>query len=227
MKQPIHLWAQDDRPREKLLQKGTQALSNAELIALLIGSGTTSESAVDLGKRILLEQGNDLFRLSRLTVSSLTKYNGIGQAKAISIMAALELGRRKGLGEDSFSEKVRCSKDAYNHLYTDLVDLNYEEFWVLMLNKANRVIGRQRVSSGGIDATIVDCRKIFKAAIDQMATSVILGHNHPSGNLSPSIQDKKLTQKVKEGALLLGLRVVDHLIIGGSSYFSFADEGLL
>ena len=227
MKQPIHLWAEDDRPREKLLQKGTQALSDAELIAILIGSGSTSESAVDLSKRILFEQGDNLSRLSRMSVSYLRRYNGIGEAKAISIVAALELGRRKRIFDSSLSDKVRSSKDAYHHLYTDLIDLNYEEFWVLLLNKANRVIGRHRVSSGGIDSTVVDCRKIFKVAIDQMASSVILGHNHPSGNLIPSVQDKKLTNKVKEGALLLGLQVIDHLIIAGDTYFSFADEGLI
>ncbi|UTW61065.1 DNA repair protein RadC [bacterium SCSIO 12741] len=227
MKQPIYLWAKDDRPREKLIQKGTQALSNAELIAILIGTGSTSESAVDLSKRILSENGGNLAKLGRLGVSNFVRYNGIGEAKAISIVAALELGRRKRQSDDSISEKIRCSKDAYHHFYSDLVDLNYEEFWVLLLNKANRVIGRHKVSSGGIDSTIVDCRKIFKAAIDQMASSIILGHNHPSGNLKPSIQDKKLTQKVKDGAQLLGLQVIDHLIVAGNSYFSFADKGLI
>jgi DNA repair protein RadC len=220
-------WAEEDRPREKLLLKGKSALSDAELIAILIGSGTRSLSAVDVAKQILSEASNNLNDLAKFSVKDLKSIKGIGEAKAISIVSALELGRRRK--EQEFREKVRitCSNDIYQLMKGELMDLPKEEFWVILLNRANRLIRKEQISSGGISGTVADPKIIFKAALDHRASSVILVHNHPSGNLKPSQADINLTKKMKEAGKLLEIPVLDHLIFGDEGYLSFADEGLL
>jgi len=220
-------WAEEDRPREKLLLKGKSALSDAELIAILIGSGTRSISAVDVGKQILGEAENNLNELAKFSVKDLQKIKGIGQAKAITIVSALELGRRRK--DEDFREKVRISSsnDIYQLIKPELMDLPKEEFWVILLNRANRLIKKQQISSGGVSGTVADPKIIFKAALDQYASSIILVHNHPSGNLKPSQSDIKLTKKMKEAGELLEIPVLDHIIFSDEGYLSFADEQLL
>jgi len=220
-------WAEEDRPREKLLLKGKSALSDAELIAILIGSGTKSLSAVDVGKMILTKADNNLNELARFSVKELQKIKGIGEAKAIAIVSALELGRRRKETEFINKIKISCSNDIYELMKAELMDLPKEEFWVILLNRANRVIKKEQVSSGGISGTVADPKIIFKAALDQYASSIILVHNHPSGNLKPSQADINLTNKMKEAGKLLEIPVLDHIIFGDESYLSFADEGLL
>jgi len=220
-------WAEEDRPREKLLLKGKSALSDAELIAILIGSGTRSMSAVDVGKIILSNAGHNLNELAKFTVKDLQKIKGIGEAKAISIVSALELGRRRKESEFVVKIKITCSNDIYDLMKPELMDLPKEEFWIVLLNRANRVIKKEQISSGGISGTVADPKIIFKAALDQYASSVILIHNHPSGNLKPSQTDINLTNKMKEAGKLLEIPVLDHIIFGDESYMSFADEGLL
>jgi DNA repair protein RadC len=224
---PIKQWSEDDRPREKLILKGKSALSNAELIALLLGSGTRNESAVDLAKRILDQSGHNLAELSRYQLNDLQKFRGIGLAKGVTIIAALELGNRKRSQDALVREKVAGSRDVYELFHGELADAQYEAFWVLMLNRANRVIRKVNISEGGISGTVADPKKIFKMALEQNASSIILCHNHPSGNTQPSEADIRLTRKLKEAGLMLDLPVLDHLIIGGDSYFSFADEGMI
>ncbi len=223
----IKTWAEDDRPREKLAQKGPASLSNAELIAILIGSGNPNESAVGLSKRILAAVGNNLAELARLTLSDLKKYPGIGEVKAITIAAALELGRRRNGSVISDKPQVKDSKTAFLLFQKELSDLNYENFCVILLNRANKVLRTVRISDGGITGTIVDQRKIFKIALDNNATSVILGHNHPSGQLTPSSADLELTKKIKAAGEVLDLPVLDHIIVGDGNYYSFADEGIM
>ena len=220
-------WAEEDRPREKLLLKGKSALSDAELIAILIGSGTKSLSAVDVGKKILHEASNNLNELARFSVKDLKKIKGIGEAKAITIVSALELGRRRK--EEDFKDKIRitCSNDIYQLIRPELMDLPKEEFWIILLNRANRVIKKEQISSGGVSGTVADPKIIFKAALDQYASSVILIHNHPSGNLKPSQADINLTKKMKEAGNLLEIPVLDHIIFSDEGYLSFADEGML
>jgi DNA repair protein RadC len=220
-------WAEDDQPREKLLYKGPAALSNAELIAILIGSGNTEESAVALSKRIMNEVNDNLAELSRLTISDLQRYKGIGEAKAITIAAALELGRRRSTSILNEKPQLKDSKTAFILLQKELGDLNYENFCILLLNRANKVLRAVKISDGGITGTVVDPRKVFKIALDNNATSIILGHNHPSGQLTPSDADIKLTRKLKEAGEMLDLPVLDHLIIGDGNYYSFADEGIM
>ena len=223
----IKTWAEEDRPREKLSLKGKNSLSDAELIAILIGSGNKNVSAVELSKKILASLNNDLNRLAKLSISDLTQFNGIGDAKAISIIAALELGRRR---KDSDVEKrpiIKSSKDAYNVIADVLSDLPHEEFWVLYLNRKNEVIKKENISKGGVSGTIADSKIIFKSAIEQLASAIILCHNHPSGSLKPSAADISLTKKLKETGLMLDTPVLDHLIIGEKDYFSFADQELL
>jgi DNA repair protein RadC len=202
-------------------------LSDAELIAILIGSGTQSLSALDVGKNILSEVNNDLNHLAKFSVKELLKFKGIGQAKAISIIAALELGRRRKESAVQEKPKIVTSQDAYDLLKSVMLDLHHEEFWVIMLNRANRVIRMKRVSSGGISGTVADVKIIFKEAIDQMASALILAHNHPSGNRNPSEQDVRLTRKMKESGLLLDIPVLDHIIFAEDKYYSFADEAML
>lgn len=223
----IKSWAEDDRPREKLLAQGRSALSDAELIAIIIGSGSRDESAVDLSKRILHSIDNNLNELGKLTVNDLMKFKGIGEAKAITIAAALELGRRRKEQEPKKKIKIASSKDAFDIFFPLLEDVPHEEFWVLLLNHQNKVIDKVCVSRGGVSGTVADAKLIFKVAIEKLASSIVLCHNHPSGNLQPSHQDKELTKKLKQAGSTLDIAVLDHIIIGDTNYFSFADEGLL
>jgi len=221
----IKAWAEEDRPREKLLAKGRTALSDSELLAILIGSGTTEKTAVDLCKEILASVGNNLDKLARLGVKDLMRFKGIGEAKAITIVAALELGRRKKDSGEEPIKKITSSKDAFDYLKPWMIDLNHEVFFVILLARNNTIIKHELISSGGISGTIVDAKLIFKSAIDNLASGIILAHNHPSGNLKPSEQDISLTKRIKAGAALLDLTILDHLIFTNKDYFSFADEG--
>lgn len=223
----IKNWAEDDRPREKLLLKGKNALSDAELLALLLGTGNRNESAVDLAKAILHEVKDNLVELSRLGINELLGFKGIGKAKAIIIIAAMELGRRRNEAMVITKEKITNSNDAYNIFRSSIGDLPYEEFWIIILNKANKVIRKCSISEGGVSGTVVDPKKIFKIALDNHASSIILGHNHPSGNIEPSEADHKITKKIKEAGIMLDVAVLDHLIIGDDRFYSFADEGVL
>jgi len=219
--------AEEDRPREKLLLKGKASLSEAELIAILIGSGTRSLSAVDLSKHILASVNNDLAQLARLSVTELQRFKGIGEAKAISIVSALELGRRRKLAEPQKRAKITSSSDVYELMKPELSDASVEHFYVIMLNSANQVIRKQVISQGGTTATIADPKLIFKYALDHMANSIILVHNHPSGNKKPSDADIRLTKKLVEAGKNLDLSVLDHVIFTDVGYFSFADESMI
>jgi len=223
----IKSWPPEDRPREKLILKGKSALSDAELLALLIGSGTKTMSAVDLGKKVLQCAGNNLHQLARLTVKDLIKVKGIGEAKAMTIVASLELGRRRKDTDSEEKPKIGSSRDAYELLKSDLLDIPHEEFWVILLNRANRVVKKYQISQGGVTGTVADPKIIFKAALEELASGIILAHNHPSGNLTASQADVDLTKKLAAGGRLLEIQVLDHLIIAGQKYFSFADEGLI
>jgi len=223
----IKTWAEEDRPREKLLLKGKASLSDAELIAILIGSGTTRLTAVDVAKLILSAVGHDLSELARLSVKDLMKHKGIGQAKAITIVSALELGRRRREAAATAKTRITCSADIYNCMKPQLLDLPHEEFWVILLNRANVVMRKEPVSSGGVAGTVADPKIIFKKALEQLASSIILVHNHPSGNCQPSAADMALTRKMKEAGQFLDLPVLDHLIFTDQDYYSFADEGTL
>lgn len=223
----IKTWAEEDRPREKLLLKGKAALSDAELIAILIGSGTAKLTAVDVAKLILAAVGNDLNELARLTVKDLMKHKGIGEAKAISIVSALELGRRRKETAATAKTRITCSTDIYNYIKPQLLDLPHEEFWIILLNRANVVMKKESISSGGVAGTVADPKIIFKKALEQLASSIILVHNHPSGNIKPSTADISLTRKMKEAGQFLDLPVLDHLIFTDNDYYSFADEGIL
>ncbi len=223
----IKNWALNDRPREKLLQKGKLALSDAELIAILIGSGNTDESAVELSKRILSETKNNLNLLGKLSAQQLMAYKGIGEAKAISIIAAMELGRRRRTEDALELVKITSSSTVFELLQPIIGELPHEEFWILYLNNANKIIEKVQISKGGITGTLVDVRITLKKALELGATSLILAHNHPSGNLNPSEADKQLTNKLKIAGESLDIKVLDHLIVTEKSYFSFADEGLM
>jgi DNA repair protein RadC len=223
----IKSWAEEDRPREKLLLKGKHVLSDAELIAILISSGNAEETAVELSKRILGDLKNNLNELGRMSVSDLTKYKGIGEAKAISIIAAIELGRRRKDSDNIKRDQIITSKDAADILQPMLADNLHEEFWILFLNRANFVTGKQQVSTGGMSGTVVDPKIIFRMALEQKAVSIILCHNHPSGNNKPSQEDIKLTKKLSEAGKSLEISVLDHLIVSQNGFFSFADEGLM
>lgn len=223
----IKSWSPEDRPREKLLLKGTSALSDAELIAILLGSGTSTLSAVDLSKKILQGVNNNLHDLARLSVKDLMKIKGIGEAKAITIIAALELGRRRRDLESEEKPKIGSSRDAYQIFKGHLMDLPHEEFWMLLMNRANRVLKIVQISQGGVAGTVADPKIIFKHAVEELASGIIVAHNHPSGNLTASQADIDLTRKIKEGSKLLEVQLLDHLIVAGQKYFSFADEGLL
>lgn len=223
----IRNWAEDDRPREKMVLKGRQSLSDAELLAILIISGTKQDSAVDLAKKLLHLANDNLVELSRMNVPEMIKLPGIGQARAISIIAALELGRRRTESEVIAREKIKSSKDAFHIFRSTMGDKPYEEFWILLLNRANKILRKSPVSEGGISGTVVDPKKIFKIAIDNHATGIILGHNHPSGLLTPSEADLKITKNLVASGKLLEINVLDHLIVGENGYYSFADEGAL
>jgi len=220
-------WADDDRPREKLLIKGKGALSDAELVAILIASGNRDESAVELSKRILQSLSNNLNRLAKLSVNDLIKFKGIGEAKAISIIASLELGRRRRTADVLEKAKIGGSKDAFQILQLKLEDLPHEEFWVMLLNRANKVIDTKLVGRGGVSSTVVDSKVIFSFALESLASGIILGHNHPSGNLKPSNSDIRLTKKIVDAGKIMEVPILDHIIVGDNDYFSFADEGLI
>ncbi len=222
----IKEWALEDRPREKLISKGISSLSDAELLAILIGSGSSKESAVDLSKKILKDCNNNLNELGKKSIADLKKrYHGVGDAKAISIVAALELGRRRKI--DGFYEKpkIRTSSDVFDLMQPILGDIPHEEFWILLLNRSNTVITKFKISQGGISGTIIDVRLILKPAIDNLASSIILCHNHPSGNTLPSNADENITKKISDSADIMDIKVIDHIIVIDKSYFSFADEG--
>lgn len=224
---PINQWAENDRPREKLLLKGKSALSDAELIAILIGSGNSKKSAVELGREILQSVDDNLIELSKLSVNDLCTFNGIGQAKAISIIAALELGKRRLSSKVLLRKKIRSSRDAYELFLPFLIDRYDEEFRVLLLDRANKIIENRVVGEGGFAGTVADPKKIFKFALQVNSSAIILGHNHPSSNIQPSNEDIKLTQKIKKAGEVLDISVLDHIIVGNDSYYSFADEGVL
>jgi DNA repair protein RadC len=223
----IKSWALDDRPREKLIAKGKKALSDAELIAILIGSGNREESAVGLSKRILKSVNGNINELAKLSVEKLSTFKGIGEAKAISIITGLELGKRRQLEAALEKPKITSSKDVADLMQPIIGDLEHEEFWVLFLNNANKVVAKSQISKGGLTATIVDIRLVFKRALELASVGIIVCHNHPSGKLQPSNADKNLTQRIKEAGITLDIKLLDHLIITEKAYFSFADEGLL
>lgn len=224
---PIKAWSEDDRPREKLIQKGKAALSNSELIAILIGSGNPKETAVDIAKKILDKVNNDINELSKMSLMDLTKFNGIGEAKAITIIAAMELGRRKKPISSLIRKKIQASKDAADLFQPRLADHHTEEFWILLLNRANMVLGEKLISSGGMTGTVADGKEIFRTALEHKTVSIILCHNHPSGNCKPSDADVKLTRRLKQAGESIEIQVLDHIIVSDSGYYSFADEGLM
>lgn len=223
----INQWAEEDRPREKMMLKGAEALSDAELLAILIGSGNTDESAVALMRRVLAAAGNDLNQLAKWELRDFARFKGMGPAKSVSLLAALEIGKRRRLAQQSERAVVRSSQDIYGIFHPLLCDLPHEEFWVLLLNQAARVIDRVRISRGGIDQTTADVRSILREALLQRATQLALVHNHPSGNPQPSQDDRRLTQRTAEAARLMNIRVLDHVVVCDGCYFSFCDEGLL
>ena len=224
---PITNWSEDDKPREKLMLKGKTALSDAELIAILIGSGSRNESAVELSKRILASVDNNLNALGKLSLQQLMTFKGIGEAKAISIIAALELGRRRRTEEAIELKKITSSKSIFEIMQPIIGELSHEEFWIIYLNNSNKVISKSQLSKGGITGTVVDTRLVFKSAIENGAVAVILVHNHPSGTLVASEADKQITKKIKVAGESLDIKVLDHLIVTETNYFSFADEGIL
>lgn len=223
---PIHQWAEDDRPREKFLLKGKAALSDSELLAILIGSGSRNESAVQLCQRILASSENNLTSLGKMSVSQLMQFKGIGEAKAISIAAALELGRRRRAEEAVELKKISSSKAVFEIMQPIIGELPHEEFWVLYLNNSNKVIYKAQLSKGGITGTVVDIRLLFKMALEQNATAVLLTHNHPSGKLLASDADIQITKKIKEAGKTLEIHVLDHIIITENGYLSFQDAGI-
>ena len=228
-KLPISAWALDDRPREKLLSRGASALSNAELLAILLGSGNAEESAVELAQHILNATGNLLNELGKLGVRELTsRFKGIGPAKAVTIMAAIELGKRRAAEEPMQRTQIRSSQDIYRLMYPLLADLPHEEFWVICLATSNRIKGCECVSSGGMDGTMVDVRVLFHLALNMKAANIIVAHNHPGGGkMQPSHQDDRVTTKISEAGKMLDIRLLDHIIVGQDQYYSFADEGRL
>lgn len=223
----INQWAVEDRPREKMMQKGAEALSDAELLAILIGSGNTEESAVALMQRVLAACGNDLNQLGKWEVRDFSRFKGFGPAKSITIMAALELGKRRKLQERPERATIRSSIDIYDLFHPLLCDLPTEEFWVLLLNQASKVINKVRISRGGIDQTTADVRTILREALLQRAVQIVLIHNHPSGNPRPSSNDCHLTELVKKAAQTMNIRLTDHIIVTDGKYYSFNDEGNL
>ncbi|MDD2589689.1 MAG: DNA repair protein RadC [Fermentimonas sp.] len=224
----IKQWAEEDRPREKLLLKGVSTLSDSELIAILIGSGNSEQSAVELAKSILREADNDLNKLARMSVTDLINgFRGIGEAKAVTITAALELGRRRKACEPVKRRKITSSRLAYEEFIPVLTDLNHEETWALLTDRSNKVITSIQVSRGGISGTVVDIRLILREALNYYASGIFLGHNHPSENCRPSPQDTQITKKLKEAARWMDIVLLDHIIVCGDNYFSFADEGII
>jgi DNA repair protein RadC len=222
----IKSWAEEDRPREKLNAQGRRALTDAELIAILIGSGSRNETAVELSKRILHHYDNDLNKLGKASINELSNFKGIGEAKAISIIAALEIGRRRNDSESKAPVNIGCSRDAFMVMKRHLMDLNHEEFWILLTSRSQKLIAKELVSKGGLSATVVDPKIIFGMALQHQASHIFLIHNHPSGNLKPSHEDLHLTKKLVSAGQLLDIRIIDHLIITNDGFYSFADEGM-
>ncbi len=224
----IKSWAEEDRPREKLLLKGKSSLSDAELLAILLRTGTKGHSALDISKHLLAAVNNNLNELGKLSVSELKKMQkGLGDTKSITIVAALELGKRRQASDIREKPQIRSSKDSFDYIYPEIADLPHEEFYVIYLNKANRVIGHKHISAGGVSGTVADIKIILKHALECLASSIIAVHNHPSGNLKASEADIKLTRKLKDAAALIDVILLDHLIIGDKAYYSFADSGML
>jgi DNA repair protein RadC len=223
----IKSWALDDRPREKLITKGKTVLSDAELMAILIGSGNKQESAVALSQRMLQSVEGNINELAKISIEKLMTFKGIGQAKAVNIIAALELGKRRQLENLLEKPKIGGSKDVFSLMQPIIGDLSHEEFWVLFLNNSNKVMAKQQVSKGGMTATVVDIRLVFKQALELFSVAIIVCHNHPSGKLKPSDADVQLTKKIKNAGITLDIKLLDHLIITEKAYFSFADEGIL
>lgn len=223
----INQWAEEDRPREKMMKKGAEALSDAELLAILIGSGNTEESAVTLMQRIMNQCGNDLNQLGKWEIQDFAQFKGMGPAKSISIMAALELGKRRRLQESADRMAIHSSKDIYQLFHPLLCDLPTEEFWILLLNNAIKVIDKIRISSGGIDQTTIDIRLILREALLKRASAIALIHNHPSGNTKPSQADRSLTNNVARAAEIMHIKLIDHVIVTDGAYYSFNDEGIL
>lgn len=220
----IKSWAEEDRPREKLLTKGRHALSDSELVAILIGSGNDKETAVDLAKRILSSVNNNLNELGKLSIANLKNFKGIGEAKAIGIIAALELGRRRQSSEILGKPILHSSIDSFQFAQQFLADLPHEKFLLICLNRRNQILHHEILSSGGVSGTVVDLRMVLKIAIENLASYIVVAHNHPSGNLRPSLEDDKLTKQLKDAAKLMNIGIQDHLIIGNGDYFSYADE---
>lgn len=220
-------WAEEDRPREKMMAKGASALSEAELLAILIGSGNQDETAVELMRRVMNTCHNNLNELAHWEEHDFAKFKGIGPAKSITIMAALELGKRRKLQEAEERKVIHCSTDIYNIFHPLMCDLGQEEFWVLLLNQAGKVIDKTRISTGGLAATVVDVRMVLREAIVKRATQMAIVHNHPSGNTRPSKEDRSLTKKIKDASNIMNIRLIDHVIVTDGKQFSFADEGEL
>jgi DNA repair protein RadC len=216
--------ALEDRPREKLLKKGVQALSDAEIIALLLGSGSRQESAVELARKILRDVNHNLNELGKSSLNELQQYNGVGEAKAVTIAAALELGKRRKLADIKHKVQIKSSRDIFERFHPYMQDLPHEEFWVVYMNRANKIIDERRISEGGTSGTVVDVKKVLKWALEKTASTLILCHNHPSGNLQPSKSDETVTGKMKQAAQIMEMQMLDHIIIGQGEYYSFADE---
>ena len=225
--QSIKFWSEEDRPREKLLLKGKGNLTDAELIAILIGSGTASVSAVELSRNLLKSVNNNLIELSKQSLKDLQQFKGIGEAKAISIVAALELGKRRRSAEGLQRKQITNSKELYDYLQITLADTPYEMFWIVLLNRANHIMKTVKISDGGMTGTVADPKRIFKEVLDNNASSLVLCHNHPSGNVKPSDADVKLTRKLSSAAEYFDISILDHIILGDNTYYSFRDEGLL
>ncbi len=223
----LKTWSVEDRPREKVIANGVQYLSDSELLAILLGSGTRNMTVVELARQVLHKSGNSLHELGRQNISELVAIKGIGPAKAITLLAAMELGRRRGATQQTERISVKSSETVFNIFHPILGDLDHEEFWLLMLNRANRVLGRFKVSQGGLSGTVIDTRIILKKALDNLSSSIVVCHNHPSGNNQPSDADVKITEKLKKAAEMIEIKLLDHVIIADKSYFSFADEGLI
>ena len=224
---PVKHWAEDDQPREKLMNKGKRALSDAELLSILLGFGTRGTSVVEVAKNLLNAFDNDLHALSKASINDLKKIRGVGKVKAIKIAAAMELGQRRIQTDIKKRPQIRTSEDAHKIISSTIKDLHYEEFWILLLNRSNEVIGKKEISKGGVSGTVVDAKLVFNEALRQFASSIILCHNHPSGNLKPSQADIDLTRKMKAAGKTLDISVLDHLIVSEKGFYSFADEGLM
>ena len=224
---PMRFWAEDDLPSQKLLLKGNGSLSDAELLSIIIGSGVSGENSLDIAMKTLSICGNNLCEFWKFSVSDLQKIKGIGEKRAVKIAAMFALARRRNESEVIFKNKISKSQDAFEIFHSLMGDLPYEEFWLLLLNRANRVVKKVKISEGGISGTVVDPKKIFQICLEQHATSIILGHNHPSGTVTPSEADNKITKKIKDCGLLLDVAVLDHIIVGDDRFYSFADEGSL